>query len=197
MLTLFPLKLGSLNIFLLKTFRARQRQSVSIRLINVDMMREPRFPGLCLDGVMQYCLPYNMKTLISKIKRQISGNEVVHCDITNTVSAHANPVVWSRIVIPDFLLETITVLIAHWWKIKNILNKIFSNPLFKMMSCVWIKILFIECKYFGLNTNIFYWMQIYFLKYQIFFIEYKYFFIKSKYIFLNIKYFSLNTNIFY
>ena len=93
MLTLFPLKLGSLNIFLLKTFRARQRQSVSIRLINVDMMREPRFPGLCLDGVMQYCLPYNMKTLISKIKRQISGNEVVHCDITNTVSAHANPVV--------------------------------------------------------------------------------------------------------
>ena len=98
---------------------------------------------------------------------------------------------------PDFLLETITQLIAHWWKIKNILNKIFSNPLFKMMSCVWIKILFIECKYFGLNTNIFYWMQIYFLKYQIFFIEYKYFFIKSKYIFLNIKYFSLNTNIFY
>ena len=93
MLILFPLKLGSLNMFLVKTFRARQRQPVSMRLINVDMMRDPRFPGLCLNRGMQHCLPYNMKTLISKIKRQIPGNEVVHCDITNTVSTHANPVV--------------------------------------------------------------------------------------------------------
>ena len=77
-------------MFLVKTFRARQRQPVSIRLINVDMMR---FPGFCLNRGMQHCLPYNMKTLISKIKRQIPGNEVVHCDITNKVSAHANPVV--------------------------------------------------------------------------------------------------------
>ena len=70
-----------------------------MRLINVDTMHDLRFPGLCLDGVMQYCLPCNMKTLISKIKRQIPGNQVVHCDITNAVSAHANPVVSSRMLI--------------------------------------------------------------------------------------------------
>ena len=159
-------------MFLVKTFRARQRQPVSIRLINVDMMR---FPGFCLNRGMQHCLPYNMKTLISKIKRQIPGNEVVHCDITNKcqlmqiLSPHSG--YWSNLQ-TRFLTWTITQLIAHWWKIKNIMDKIFSNPLFKMMlSCVRIKILFIEYKYFGLDTNIFYWIKIYFLKYQIFFIE--------------------------
>ena len=61
-------------MFLVKIFRARQRQPVSIHLINADMIRESYFPELCLDGVMQYCLPYNMKTLISQVKRQIPGN---------------------------------------------------------------------------------------------------------------------------
>ena len=92
---------------------------------------------------------------------------------------------------PDFFLETIMQLIAHWWKIKNILNKIFNNPLFKIMfSCVWIKILCIEHKYFWLNTNIFRWMQIYFLKYQKYFSLNIIFFIKSKYILLNTSIFS-------
>ena len=45
-------------------------------------------------------------------------------------------------------------------------------------------IFWIEYKYFGLITNIFYWMQIHFLKYQIFFIEYKYNFIEYKNTFL-------------
>ena len=113
---------------------------------------------------------------------------------------------------PDFLLETITQLIAHWWKIKKILNKTFSNPLFKIMSsCIRIKILFTEYKYFRLNTNIFYWIlnikyfslslnifllnpnifhwiQKYLPKYQIFCIEYKYFL-------FNIDIISLNTKI--
>ena len=86
-------------MFFVKTLRKCQRQPVSISLINVDMMRDQRFPELCLDGVMQYCLPYNMKTLISLVKRRSPGNEVVHCDITNTVSAHANHVVTSLILI--------------------------------------------------------------------------------------------------
>ena len=86
-------------MFLVKTFRARQKQPVSIPLIHIDMMRDPRFPELCLDGVMQYCLLYNMKTLISQVKRQIPGNGVVYCDITNTGPAHENPVVTSRMFI--------------------------------------------------------------------------------------------------
>ena len=67
--------------------------------INVDMMRDPCFPELSLDGVMQYCLPYNMKTQISQVKPRIRGNVVVHCDVINTVPAHANPVVTLRMVI--------------------------------------------------------------------------------------------------
>ena len=86
-------------MFFIKTFRARQRQPVSIHQINVDMMCDPRFPELCLDGVMQYCLFYNMKTLISQVRQRMAGNEIFHCDITNTVPAHANPVVTSRILI--------------------------------------------------------------------------------------------------
>ena len=77
---------------------------------------------------------------------------------------------------PGFLVETITQLIAHWWKTKNILNKTFSNPLFKMMlSCVRIK-------YISLNINILDWIQIYFIEYN--------------YISLNFKYFLLNIKIF-
>ena len=33
-------------MFLIKTFSARGRQPVSIQVINVDMMRDPRFPEL-------------------------------------------------------------------------------------------------------------------------------------------------------
>lgn len=77
---------------------------------------------------------------------------------------------------------------------KNILNKIFDNLLLKLMfSCLRIKIIFIEYKHFGSNTNIFYWKQIYFLKYQILFS----FFIAHKYIFNECKCIFLNTNIFF
>ena len=99
MLILFPTKLGLLNMLFVKIFRARQRQPVLIHLFNVDVMRYPRCPEFCLGEVLQYCLPYNMKTLISQVKRRIPGNEIVHCDITNTVPAHANAVVTSRILI--------------------------------------------------------------------------------------------------
>ena len=99
-LILFPLKLGFSNMLLVKTFRVRQRQSVLIRLINVDMMQESRFPELCLDGVLQYCLLHNMKTLISQVEPRIPGNEqVVHCHIPNTRPVYANPTVKSRISI--------------------------------------------------------------------------------------------------
>ena len=99
---------------------------------------------------------------------------------------------------PDFLLEIITQLIANWLKIKHIMNKIFDDLLVKIMfSYVMAKILFIEYKYFGLNVNIFCWMQVYFLKYQIFFIKDKYFFIKCKYIKLNANVFSKISNIFH
>ena len=53
---------------LVKTFRPRQMELVSIRLINVVMTPERRFAEICLDGVMKYCLPYNMKILISQVK---------------------------------------------------------------------------------------------------------------------------------
>ena len=53
---------------LVKTFRPHQMEPVSIRLINVDMTPERRFTEICLDGVMRYCLPYNMKILISQVK---------------------------------------------------------------------------------------------------------------------------------
>ena len=99
MLILFPLKLGLSNMLFNKTYRARQRQPVSIRLIDVDMMHDPRFPEICLDEVKQHCLPYNMKTMISQVKRRIPGNEVVLCDITNTVPADAYPVTTFRILI--------------------------------------------------------------------------------------------------
>ena len=99
MLILFPLKLGFLNMLSVKTLRARYRQPVSISLINVDRMRDPRFPELCLDGVMQYYLPFNMETLISQVKRRVSGDEIVHYDITKTVSVYPNPFVTSRVLI--------------------------------------------------------------------------------------------------
>ena len=78
---------------LFKDFRAHQRQLMSIRLINVDILPEQRFAGLCLDEIMQYCLPYKMKIL----KQQSPGNGVVYCDITNPGSAR--PVIISRILI--------------------------------------------------------------------------------------------------
>ena len=99
MLIIYPLKLGLSNMLFVKAFRARQRQPVSILLTNVDMMRDQRLPELCLDGVMQHCIPYSMKTLISQVKRQIPENGVVHCDITNTVPAHANSIATFRILI--------------------------------------------------------------------------------------------------
>ena len=149
-------------MFLVKAFRAHQRQPVSILLINADMTREWRFAELCLNRVMQYCLPYNMKILISQVKRWSLGNRAVHYDIANTGPTHANPVVIFLIIDliyrSDFLLKTSTQLTAHWWKI-NILNKNFDNLLFKTMSlCVRIKVILIEYKYFGLNTNICYWI---------------------------------------
>ena len=54
-------------------------------------------------------------------------------------------------------------------KDKKCPDKIFENPLFKeMFSCVRIKNFFIEYKYFELNANIFYWIQMHFRKYHFF-----------------------------
>ena len=65
-------------------------------LIDGDMMPEECFAELCLDGVMQYCLPYNMKNWVSQLKRRSLGNGVAHCVITNKGPAHANPAIRSR-----------------------------------------------------------------------------------------------------
>ena len=86
-------------MFVVKAFRMHQRQLVSIRLINVDMTPEKRFAKLCLDGSIQYCLPYNKKIPISQVKRRSPRNGVVHCAITNTGPAHENTVVISPILI--------------------------------------------------------------------------------------------------
>ena len=51
-------------MFWVKASRVHQKQPASIRLINVDMTPEQRFADLYLDGARQYCLPYNVKTLI-------------------------------------------------------------------------------------------------------------------------------------
>ena len=48
---------------------------------------------------MTLCRAYNMKILIFQVKRPSPGNGVVHCDITSTGAAHANPVVISRTLI--------------------------------------------------------------------------------------------------
>ena len=61
------------------------------------MLLERRFAELCFDEVMQYCLPYNMKILIPKVKRRSRRNEVFHCDITGP--ARTNPVGASWILI--------------------------------------------------------------------------------------------------
>ena len=75
-------------MFLVKAFRAHKSQCVLIPMIDIDMMSEQHFAELCLDGVMQDCLPYSMKILISQVKRQSPGNGVVHYVITNIVPAH-------------------------------------------------------------------------------------------------------------
>ena len=158
-------------MFFVTTFRARQRQPVLIHLINVDMMRDPRFPELC--SIAYLTLPY----LLDQSNKSLTNSWKWGCSLwyhkhnARSCKSRCHIPETDLIYRPDFLLEDITQLTAHWWKIKNILNKIFNNPLFRtMLLCVRTKILFIECKYFGLNANIFNWMQIYFLKYQIFFI---------------------------
>ena len=78
---LFPLKSGFTNMFLVKVFRAHQRQPVSIRLINVDVTPERRSAKICLDEAVQYGLPYKMKILIFQVKWRVLENEVVHCAI--------------------------------------------------------------------------------------------------------------------
>ena len=100
-LILFPLRLGLSNMFFVKTFRARQRQLVSIRLSNVDMMCEPRFWELCLDQAMPYCLPYTKKTLISQVKRRIPGMRLfivilqTQCQLIQIPPSH--PGYWSNL----------------------------------------------------------------------------------------------------
>ena len=178
-----------------KTFRARQRQLALIHLNNVDMMHDPGFPELCLDKVMQHCLPYI--TLPDQSDKFQTNSWKWSCLLwyhkhsASSCKFRRHILQTDLIYSTDFWLENITQLTAHWWKIKNILNKIFNNPLFRtMFLCVRTKIIFMEYKYLGLNANIFYWIQVYFLKYQIFFIEYRYYFIKSKYILLNTNIFS-------
>ena len=116
-LILFPLRLGLSNMFFVKTFRARQRQLVSIRLSNVDMMCEPRFwealfrssyavlltlhqensyfPSKTTNSWEWGCSLWYYKHSASsyKSRRHIPGTDLIYR--------------------PDFLFETITQLIAH------------------------------------------------------------------------------------
>ena len=62
---LFRLRSSVSSMFLVRAFRAHQKEPVPIRLVNVDMTPEQRFAELCLDGTMYYCLHYNKKILIS------------------------------------------------------------------------------------------------------------------------------------
>ena len=52
-------------MFLVRALKAHQREPVPIHLVNVGMTPEQRFAELFLDGVLQYCLHYNKKILIS------------------------------------------------------------------------------------------------------------------------------------
>ena len=68
---------------------------------------------------------------------------------------------------PDFLFETIAQLMTHRQK-----TKICCVEFLKICDVfLWLqkwkyrmKIIFLECKYFVLNANMFSWMQMYFLK---------------------------------
>ena len=86
-------------MFFLKLSERAKGNRYRYSFLSVDTMCDPCFPELSLDGVMQYCLPYNMKTQFSQVKPRILGNVVVHCDVINTAPAHANPVVTLRMVI--------------------------------------------------------------------------------------------------
>ena len=55
---------------------------------------------------------------------------------------------------PDILFETIAQLITHWWKIKNMLNRILDNLLFKIFF-----------------SSVFAWTQKLKYKTKVFFIE--------------------------
>ena len=171
-LILLPLKLSSLNIFFLKLSERAKGNRYRYSFLSVDTMCDPCFPELSLDGVMQYCLPYNMWVFIKTTDSwECSCSLWCHKHSPSSCKSCRYIADGDIIYRPDFLLETIMQLIPHWWKIKNILNKIFNNPLFKIMfPCARTKILFIE---------------------------YKYFLIKSKYILLNTNIFPQMSNIFY
>lgn len=95
--------------FLVKAFRAHQRQLVSICLIKADITPEKRFADSCLNRVMQYWLPYKnrdfpsnvylTKIVITQVKQRRPANRVVHETITKTGSAHANPIAIFRVLI--------------------------------------------------------------------------------------------------
>ena len=167
---LFHFKSSLLNMFLVKTFRARQRKCVSISLINVNMTPERFFADFYLDGLMQYCLLYNKNSDFSSKTRNSWEWSCSLCYYKHTASSSKFrrhiPDIHLRYR-PDSLFGTITQLIEHLWKLKNTLNKIFDNLTFRMIFlCVRIKVFFIEYKYFGLNKNIyiFHSMQIFFIK---------------------------------
>lgn len=64
-------------MFLVRGFRAHQREPVSIHLVNVDMTPEQRFVELCLDGVMYYWLPCEKRenSDLSKLNGKVLGME--------------------------------------------------------------------------------------------------------------------------
>ena len=85
-------------MFLVKAFRVHVRQPLSIRPINVDMTLEVEL-YLWIHAVLQCCLPYSLKILISRVKRRSPENGVVHYIFTNAGPAYANPIVIPRILI--------------------------------------------------------------------------------------------------
>lgn len=68
----------------LKLSKRTKGSQYSIYLIDVDAMPEYCFAELFLYGILQYQTPYNTRILISQVKQQRPGNEVVHCATTNT-----------------------------------------------------------------------------------------------------------------
>ena len=173
------------------------------------------FARICLGGVMQCCIPYNMKLLISQVKRHRPRNEFAHCAIVLTQGyltqiPSSYPGYWSNLQ-TRFLIWSHCTINFTLVKDKNILHKFLTtfeyNALVKYFSLNinildWMQIYLVDykyifeiIKYFSLHTKYFFIEhKIYFLKYRIFFVKCKHF-IDYKYIFSNVKHFSLKTNI--
>ena len=92
----FPLKSDFSNIFLVKAFRAHQRQAVPMRLINVDVTPEQHFAKLY--DVIRALFRWSHAALIILQHKSFDfpASGVAHCSVTSKGPAHANSFVISR-----------------------------------------------------------------------------------------------------